>query len=90
MKGEVKLKDTDVRIGIAGLIIIILIIVIAANFIILYTPALTFFVEPYKDTPRLLLSYRLFDIIFLSFLVFAAIVGITALFRPEKVEEEAV
>ncbi len=88
MKGEVKLRDTDVRIGVAGLIIIILIIVIAANFIILYTPGLTAFVEPCKDTPKLLLSYRLFDIIFLSFLVFVAIVGMTALFRPEKVEEE--
>ena len=73
---------------IVGTIIVILLAYFAANFILSYTPVAVSLTPTYLRPIQLFLSYRLFDVLFLAFLVFAAITAVAALFRPEKITVE--
>ncbi len=79
------MDDTDVPIAIVGVVIIVLLVVFAVNFVSYYSHIPLITASPQGEPSYILLSYRLFDIIFLAFLVFAAIAGLAAIFRPEKI-----
>lgn len=82
------MDDTDIPVTVVGVVIIVILIAFTINSISYYShiPLLT--VSPQGEPSHILLSYRLFDIIFLAFLVFAAISGLAAIFRPEKIGGE--
>jgi len=81
------MEDTDVPVTIVGVVIIILLLVFALKFIFYYPPTPPVLSSTKADTPYVLLGYRIFDVVFLAFLVFAAVTGLAAIFRPEKIGE---
>jgi len=71
---------------VAGLILIVLVALIGIFFITSYTPLSKPLAPPLDVSPmQWFLTYRFFDVVFLCLLVFAAILGTSALFRPEEI-----
>ena len=72
-----------------GTILSVLLAVVGVYIIVSsYVPSVAPYASPYREVSSLLLGYRVLDIIGVSFLVFAAIMGVAALFRPEKLGGE--
>lgn len=73
---------------VAGITFVVLFAFLGMFFILSYSPTVTPFTTAKTTTvPEWFLSYRLFDIFFLSLVIFAAVIGASALFRPERLPE---
>jgi len=72
---------------IAGIILVALLAFFGLSFILSYQSLLIQPITTGASPPQWFMTYRLFDILFLSLLIFAAIIGVSALFRPEKLPE---
>ena len=72
---------------IAGIILVGILASFGAIFILSYQSLLISHIAFEASPAQWFMTYRIFDILFLSLLIFAAILGASALFRPERLPE---
>ena len=74
---------------IAGTIFVLLLATLSIFSILSISPTINPVAQAYEATlPQWFVTYRLFDILFLGLLLFAAIIGASALFRPEQISKQ--